>query len=458
MILKPVPVLMAGALSTALLGACSGTPDPAENTAGTGGLGTGGTESAGRANTGGQAALAGAGGSGMGGGRGGEVGSPGGSGGAGTGGTSSGGGAGKTNGSGGAGSGGTSSGGASATGGMGGGSAGASGGTTSGLPPLHVDGPAIKDPNGKTIVLRGVDVPDLGTLYANGGQNVSGVTGRIDKVLAAGMNAHVIRLAVYPRTCFNGSSPFYSPVPFPVGQMAPAGMHQDLSQDDYFSKILVPSVEYAQQKNMYAIIDYHQIDDATGQSGADAVTFWQAVAPKFASYDNVIFEPFNEPIDTATPWSTFKTTVQTLIDAIRAGAPNNLIVVPSMSWDQHPGDAASSAPSGSNLVYTAHVYPGNWNTNFKQQVTTAVALAPVFFTEWGYVQDGKDKNLGTSDANWGTDFQALLDMNGSSWSAWVADSSWTPNLFADMALSSLTPFGTLTATWLTAKAPNDWVF
>jgi len=294
-------------------------------------------------------------------------------------------------------------------------------------------------------------------LYADGGQNVSGITARIDKTIAAGLTAHVIRLAVYPRTTFNSGSPFYSPAPYPVGPMAPSGMHQVLSEADYLSKLLRPAVDYAKQKHCYAIIDYHQIDDASGQSGTDAVTFWQTVAPAFASDDNVIFEPFNEPIDSKTPWSTFKTTVQTFIDAIRAAAPDNLILVPSTSWDQHPGDAASSPPAGSNLVYTAHVYPGNWTTSFQQQVATAVALAPVFFTEWGYVQNGSDKNLGTADANWGPSFQAIVDANGASFSAWVADGSWSPALFSNQMLSSLSPFGTFTASWLASKATSDWV-
>jgi hypothetical protein len=44
-------------------------------------------------------------------------------------------------------------------------------------------------------------------------------------------------------------------------------------------------------------------------------------------------------------------------DHSRCRAPDNIIIVPSMSYDQHPGDAASSPPTGTNLVYTAHVYP-----------------------------------------------------------------------------------------------------
>jgi endoglucanase len=233
---------------------------------------------------------------------------------------------------------------------------------------------------------------------------------------------------------------------------------------DYVSKVLKPAVDYATSKNMYVIIDHHQIDNAVSGTTAtatanDATTFWTDIAPKFASYNNVIFEPFNEPINGSASWATFKPVVQGWIDTIRKGAPNNVIIVPSMSYDQHPGDAASDPPTDpkSNLMYTAHVYPGNWSAGFKQQVATAASKAPVFFTEWGYAVSGSDANLVTSSATWGTDFEALVDANGGSWTAWVTDNSWTPSMFSDSGLTTLTPFGTVVKNWLAAKATSDWV-
>jgi len=164
-----------------------------------------------------------------------------------------------------------------------------------------------------------------------------------------------------------------------------------MTQPTTTARFLKPAVDYATSKNLYVIIDHHQIDNATtGNSAADATTFWTDIAPKFANYANVLYEPFNEPIDGSVAWATFKPVVQGWITTIRAGAPNNIIIVPSMSYDQHPGDAASNPPTGSNLVFTAHIYPGNWSTSFKTQVSTAVGKAPVFITEWGYELNGSD--------------------------------------------------------------------
>jgi hypothetical protein len=329
-----------------------------------------------------------------------------------------------------------------------------------------VKGAKLQDPNGKTIILRGASLLDLGTLYISGGKSAKGITDRIDKLLTAGVQGHVVRLPVYPRNNVNAGYPFYSELPYPVGANAPSNKATsgqtviDMTTDDYLSKVLKPAVDYATGKNLYVIIDFHQIDDATkGQSAADATTFWTTVAPVFASYANVIYEAFNEPIDGSATWAQLKPVEQGWVNTIRKGAPDNVIIVSSNSYSQRPGDAASDPPTDpkNNLMFTAHIYPGNWKDAFKTQVSTAAGKAPVFFTEWGYVLNGSDSNLGTSSTTWGSDFETVVDGNGGSWTAWVADNSWTPNMFSDGAISQLTDFGKFVKSWLASKANSDWV-
>jgi len=351
--------------------------------------------------------------------------------------------------------GGATGGGGGATGGKTGatgGATGGAGGATGGLPALHVEGPLIKDLSGKTIILRGYALIDIGALYQQTNSS-AGITKRIDAVAAAGLQAHVVRMPVYPQTDFNGNDPYYSGLPYPVGTPAPAGQKVTvMTGPDYISKVLKPAVDYATSQNLYAIIDLHQIDDTNTahNSGAAATSFWTDIAPQFKDYSNVIYELYNEPINSGMAWATFKTQVQTWIDTVRAAAPDNLIVVPSMSWDQHPGDAASSPPTSTNLVYTAHIYPNNWGASFQQQLATATKLAPVFITEWGYSSPN-------TSANWGTPFQTIVNGDGANWTAWVADSSWGPSMFSNSALTALTDFGTLVKSWLAAEVNQDWV-
>jgi endoglucanase len=278
------------------------------------------------------------------------------------------------------------------------------------------------------------------------------VNPRLDAIAAAGVQGHVVRMPVYPKICYNGKSPSCSPLPYPVGtgpstSCTPTTL---LSAADYVSKVLKPAVDYATSKNLYVIVDYHQIDNATtGTSAADANTFWTDVAPQFASYTNVFYEIFNEPIDTNVPWSTLKPVVQGLINTVRAAAPNNIIIVPSNSWNQKTGDAASDPPTGGNLMFTAHIYASNWNSTFQSQVATAAPKVPVFVTEWGYNP--------TDSASFGPGLQTTLDGDGASWTAWVTDNSWAPPMFSDASLTTLNTFGAQVKSWLSAKATSDWV-
>jgi aryl-phospho-beta-D-glucosidase BglC (GH1 family) len=83
--------------------------------------------------------------------------------------------------------------------------------------------------------------------------------------------------------------------------------------------VLKPAVDYATSKNLYVVVDYHQIDDTTtGTSSADAVTFWKQMAPVFSAYSNVIYEAFNEPIDASGGgWTAaFQTQAQMWVDTI----------------------------------------------------------------------------------------------------------------------------------------------
>ena len=130
---------------------------------------------------------------------------------------------------------------ASTGGNVGVGGGGGTGGTTatSSLPPLHVEGPLIKDPSGKTIVLRGYALIDIGALYLQA-NSATGITKRIDAIAAAGLTGHVVRMPVYPRTDFNGGQSYYSGLPYPVGTAAPAGQKVTvMTGPDYISKVLV---------------------------------------------------------------------------------------------------------------------------------------------------------------------------------------------------------------------------
>lgn len=76
--------------------------------------------------------------------------------------------------------------------------------------------------------------------------------------------------------------------------------------------------------------------------------------------------------------------MQSILDTIRQGAPNNLILVGTPIWSGDPGPCATDPLTGDNLVYVAHAYPANWNDWFTNQISKCAAAHPVFSTEWGF--------------------------------------------------------------------------
>jgi len=167
--------------------------------------------------------------------------------------------------------------GGAATGGAATGGTTSTGGNTGGLPRLTVTGNKLQDPNGKTIILRGSSMIDIGSLYAYFGKNTAAITARMDKIAAAGVQGHVVRMPVYPKIDYNAGVPTCSPTPYPVGTGPTASCTPTtpLTAADYYTLVLKPAVDYATSKNLYVIIDFHQIDNATtGTSAADATTFW----------------------------------------------------------------------------------------------------------------------------------------------------------------------------------------
>lgn len=298
-------------------------------------------------------------------------------------------------------------------------------------PWLHTDANLIKDPNGNVVVLRGVDTIDIGATEVWYG----GVTATIDRVTnksdtsgsSPGWYTKVIRLAIYPQNenSFSGGPKYYETNP-----------------NDYYTNFLRPVIDYCKTKDIYAIIDWHYVGDNTYDRITETSAFWSFMAPKFAGDSHVLFELFNEPLNTsegseAANWARLKTDMQTWIDIIRASAPNNLILVGAPSWSQQIGPAASdpfstSNPNNTNLVMVVHLYPGHWlvygQDYFKSQVTTCLTRYPVFASEWGFWGTSEELLDGTI-TNYGQPLMGFYEENKISHSAWCAAYAWNPPMF-----------------------------
>jgi endoglucanase len=206
-------------------------------------------------------------------------------------------------------------------------------------------------------------------------------------------------------------------------------VHYQPGSDVYYRTLLRPAVDYALTKGLYVIIDWHYIDDTTLHRDTTNA-FWADMAPRFANDSHVLFELYNEPIN-AGQWSTVKADMQSFYDTVRAGAPNNLVLVGTPNWSQVVAPTATDPLNGTNIVYVAHMYPQHWpNASLRQQIVTAAAVHPVFMTEWGF-QDGANAILDGTISSYGAPFKQFLEEQKLSWTAWCASSNWGPPMFND---------------------------
>jgi endoglucanase len=275
-------------------------------------------------------------------------------------------------------------------------------GWTNGIAPLHTEGRFFKDPTGNVVILRGVAIVDPVDLDNSGG------TMNTDRLLSLlsdanqGFYVRVVRITVLPK------------------------IYKIYGTETYFNRYLEPAVKQATALGLYAIVDWHEIDDA--EAVADETTaFWKFMAPKFADYSNVLYEVFNEPTNfNNTSWTHWKQYAQPWVDQIRKAAPDRIILIGGPYWSQQIGGAASDPFVGNNLAYVGHIYPEGVLPGGLLDDTGPIAQAasaqPVFITEWGF-------NATATQTSFGQPLKTFIEAHGLSWTAWCASGIWSPMMF-----------------------------
>ena len=209
-------------------------------------------------------------------------------------------------------------------------------------------------------------------------------------------------------------------------------------------------VNAAIDNDIYVIIDWH-IESANGNT-SEAVKFFEYAAQEYGSYNNVIFEVWNEPV--GADMGTVASHANSVIAAIRKHS-DNLVLVGSPEWSSHPEQCAQAGiqDSKKNFGCTLHFYAathqtgnGGYNDRAAQAMSSGV---PVFATEWGTVSaDGNGSpNQSASQAwiNW-------MNQNNVSWANWSASaikeqSAAFQNLAIDNGLT-FTTSGNMVKGWM----------
>jgi hypothetical protein len=182
--------------------------------------------------------------------------------------------------------------------------------------------------------------------------------------------------------------------------------------------------------DVYIIIDFHSHN--AHNEVKNSKEFFEYMAQKYGSYDNVIFEIYNEPIN--TPWTDIKTYAEQIIPIIRAHS-SNLILVGTPFYSQQVEKVVGNAINDDNVGYVLHFYADSHPLNtWLGNINTALNSGlPLFVTEYSTTHsDGgqSDKNhYNTHNAARADEWHTFMDSKKISSVAWEVNDKYAGSAF-----------------------------
>ena len=281
--------------------------------------------------------------------------------------------------------------GSSSGGSSGSGSSGSGTSTTPVTPPeayggLHVVGTDLVDAKGNKIQLKGPSTHGIQWFpqYINK---------EAFKTFRDDWGANVIRLAMYVRE----------------GGYLAGGNQSDLK------KKIDDGVRYATELGMYVIIDWHVLAFNPNECKSEAIAFFEEMAKKYSSNNNVIYEICNEP--TGSDWnSQIKPYAESVIAAIRKYDNEALVLVGTNNWSQEVDSVIGNKLSDHNCMYVLHFYAATHKDDLRNKLKKAVENGvPVFVSECSICEAS---GAGTVDYNSAEEWAKLFKQYNISYIAW----------------------------------------
>lgn len=286
------------------------------------------------------------------------------------------------------------------------------------LPALRVDGNRIVDEDGETVVLRGLALSDPYHLDRQGHWN------RAYFEAARAWNANLVRIPVHPLRW------------------------REVGAEQYYAW-LDDGIRWAGELGMYVIIDWHTIGNPlTGvphrplylTDREETFYFWHLVASRYRDNPTVPFyELYNEPTSREgqfgpLDWPRYKAFVEELISMLRAIDDRKIPLVAGFDWAYELRNVVEDPIGFPGVAYVTHPYPQKveppWEEKWERDFGHVADHYPVFATEFGFMAEG-DRGAHIpviSDETYGRAVTDYFERKGISWTVWVFDPRWTPNL------------------------------
>ncbi len=220
------------------------------------------------------------------------------------------------------------------------------------------------------------------------------------------------------------------------------GVPYDESCEPLIEDVIAAAID----RGLYVIIDWHS--HGAHHNPDAAAAYFGRLAEKYGSYDNIIFEIYNEPKNVG--WSEIKRYAETVIPAIREHS-DNLVIVGTPNWSQDVVAAANDPVDGENIAYSLHFYAGTHKQWLRDNADRAIAAGiPLFVTEWGGVNaDGNGAIDTVSTQEW-FDWIDKNQLSSCNWA--INDKDEGSSIF--VADSKISETGTFIKQLITSRTEN----
>lgn len=286
------------------------------------------------------------------------------------------------------------------------------------LPFIRVDGNRFADESGDEVVLRGVSFSDPDRLEREGHWN------RAYFEAARSWGANVVRFPVHPSAW------------------------RERGQDAYLA-LLDQGIAWAGELGMYVIVDWHSIGNLRTElfqhpmyntTMTETLRFWKTIAERYTNNPVVAFyEIFNEPTHYngtlgRMSWAEYKALVEEIIYVIYAHDTSVIPLVGGFDWAYDLTHVRDNPIDFPGIAYVAHPYPQKrqppWEEQWQADFGFVADTYPVFATELGFMsEEGRGAHVPViGDETYGEAIIGFFEERGISWTAWVFDPVWSPQL------------------------------
>jgi hypothetical protein len=288
------------------------------------------------------------------------------------------------------------------------------------LPLISVKGNKFVDPDGRTVLFRGVAIADPDKVEHEGHWSKE----HFEQVKA--MGATLVRIPVHPIAWRQRGASSYLP-------------------------LLDQAVAWCNELDMYVIIDWHSIGNLQTEmfqepmydtTQKETFGFWRSIAQHFAgrSPDAVgnttvaFYELFNEPTTYRgqlgkMTWAEWRSLNEQMIAIIRAFDEHKIPLVGGLDWAYDLTALHEDPVRAPGVGYTVHPYSNKrtepWPPKWEEDFGFAAADFPMMATEFGF---GAPRGGTVGPNDYGNVIIKYLEGKGISWTAWCFDPQWGPTL------------------------------